>query len=434
MSRRTTFYAGKKPSSGKNILIALGCVALAAALFALAFFGVRAIKNRKQESDASKSAAYGEFEWKAGGFETASQVKCLDELYLVYKDSQTGLKGLTLLDGSSVSNAEYTEFKMCSDAWRSDRLLASKPDSSYLLVVSPVLLGVTQKQYHGATQPTSTPMWNTSVNALSWYDSVGFAGEVLSQELKLTAGLYPVASIAADGGKWGYINENLVLSVALAYDNALDFSEGFAAVKKGGKWGYINAKGETVIPFEYDSLSTLDNSARDVVFSVKNGMVPVMKNGKMGVIDISGKTVVDFEYSIIFQGKDGKYIAQKDEKWGVITLSEGAMPVQSTTVQVTEGEPALAAGTYAVTTSGSVLNMRSSATVESDILYKIPNGTVVTVTKSVSGWAYITYKNSKGWVSAEYLISTQMTTAAATTTAASTASATTSAPVTTAVQ
>lgn len=417
MSKRNTFYAGKKPAAGKNALIAIGCVLLAAALFALAFFGVRAIRNRKQEADASRAATYGEFSWKEGGFENAAEVKCFNELYLVFKDSQSTLRGLTLLDGTGVSNAEFSNFKICSDAWRSKRLLAAKPDSPYLLVVSPVSLGVTQKQYHGAVEPSSTPVWNTSVNALSWYDSVGFAGEVSAKELSLVPGLYPVQSLAEQGGKWGYINENLVISVALGYENALDFSEELAAVKKDGKWGYINASGEAVIPFEYDSLSALDNDGRDIAFSLRNGMVPVMKGGKMGIINSAGKTVVDFDYSVIFPGSNGVYVAQKDGKWGKITMNEGAMPVQSTTIAATEGEPALAAGTYAVTTSGSVLNMRASATVDSTVLYKIPNGTVVTVTKSVSGWAYISYKNSKGWVSSEYLTSTQMTTAAATSSA-----------------
>ncbi len=38
------------------------------------------------------------------------------------------------------------------------------------------------------------------------------------------------------------------------WDNANDFSEGLAGVKKDGKWGFINTDGELVIPCIYDSV------------------------------------------------------------------------------------------------------------------------------------------------------------------------------------
>ena len=126
MNKRNTFYAGKKPAAGKNILMIIGCVALAAALFVAAFFGVRAIKNHSSQANESRAAGYGKFSWKEGGFENAGEVKCFNELYLVYQDSASTMRGLKLLDGKDISAAEYTQFKMCSDAWRSDRLLAAK--------------------------------------------------------------------------------------------------------------------------------------------------------------------------------------------------------------------------------------------------------------------------------------------------------------------
>ena len=36
------------------------------------------------------------------------------------------------------------------------------------------------------------------------------------------------------------------------YENAKDFSEGFAAVKKDGRWGYINADGEQTVDFRFE--------------------------------------------------------------------------------------------------------------------------------------------------------------------------------------
>ncbi|MDY5895216.1 MAG: polysaccharide deacetylase family protein [Oscillospiraceae bacterium] len=64
----------------------------------------------------------------------------------------------------------------------------------------------------------------------------------------------------------------------------------------------------------------------------------------------------------------------------------------------------IAAGKYTVSTSGSVLNMRVSPDADSQVLEKIPNGTIVEVTKSVLGWAYVTYNSAQGWVSSAYLV------------------------------
>ena len=57
-----------------------------------------------------------------------------------------------------------------------------------------------------------------------------------------------------------------------------------------------------------------------------------------------------------------------------------------------------------MSTSGSVLNMRVSPDADSQVLEKIPNGTIVEVTKSVLGWAYVTYNSAQGWVSSAYLV------------------------------
>lgn len=64
----------------------------------------------------------------------------------------------------------------------------------------------------------------------------------------------------------------------------------------------------------------------------------------------------------------------------------------------------IAAGKYTVSTSGSVLNMRVSPDADSQVIEKIPNGTIVEVTKSVLGWAYVTYNSAQGWVSSAYLV------------------------------
>lgn len=59
-----------------------------------------------------------------------------------------------------------------------------------------------------------------------------------------------VPALAAPNGDRGVITCTEV--VAPQYEDAGQFSEGLAAVKKGGKWGYIDEEGNVVIPFQYD--------------------------------------------------------------------------------------------------------------------------------------------------------------------------------------
>ena len=94
--------------------------------------------------------------------------------------------------------------------------------------------------------------------------------------------------------------------------------------------------------------------------------------------------------------------------WGILTIDEKLLAAQTTAPSTAatniSSEPALAKGTYMIKTSGSVLNMRSAADPNSSVVAKIPNGTVLTVTKSVTGWAYAKYNSFSGWVSADFLV------------------------------
>ena len=52
---------------------------------------------------------------------------------------------------------------------------------------------------------------------------------------------------------WGYANQDKIMVISPAYDEANPFYAGYAAVKKGPAYGYINTGGRLVIPFKYFS-------------------------------------------------------------------------------------------------------------------------------------------------------------------------------------
>ena len=131
-----------------------------------------------------------------------------------------------------------------------------------------------------------------------------------------------------------------------------------------------------------------------------------MKKGdKFGIINAKGETVVEFKFDAILQGKNGKYVACKDGNWGVITLSKDADNGAATTAPEVQTSPEspVSLGSYIVRTSGSSLRIRRDTNTDSIIVAQIPNGTVIEVTKAVSGWAYVKYGVYEGWVNSAYI-------------------------------
>lgn len=60
-------------------------------------------------------------------------------------------------------------------------------------------------------------------------------------------------------GLYGYVDYDENVVIPFQYEDAGDFSEGFASVKKDGKWGYVNKDGELAIPFSFASAEPFSN-------------------------------------------------------------------------------------------------------------------------------------------------------------------------------
>lgn len=87
------------------------------------------------------------------------------------------------------------------------------------------------------------------------------------------------------GFLYGYLNFDGKVQIPMIYDNAEDFSEGFALVECGGKWGYINEKGEKITEFKF-----IDGTP------FKNGEALVREGAKKYYIDTTGKKKVFKSY------------------------------------------------------------------------------------------------------------------------------------------
>lgn len=109
-------------------------------------------------------------------------------------------------------------------------------------------------------------------------------------------------------GKWGYKNQKGAVVIQPAFDEAFQFSDGFACVEKQDKLGFIDKEGNVVIDFIYDCAN-----------SFSDGLACVTKDDKTGYIDQEGKYVFEPIYEKGTPFKDGKAMIKQDGKWGVLS-------------------------------------------------------------------------------------------------------------------
>lgn len=108
-------------------------------------------------------------------------------------------------------------------------------------------------------------------------------------------------------GKWGYINKSGNVAVAAQFDEAGDFAEGLAAVKKGALWGYIDPQGKLVIAPQFDEADAFSE-----------GLAAVNKGGRWGYIDKMGRPAIGCQFDDAFSFSGGLAEVWLGEKMGYI--------------------------------------------------------------------------------------------------------------------
>lgn len=108
--------------------------------------------------------------------------------------------------------------------------------------------------------------------------------------------------------KCGYIDTNGEYIVTPQYSDALDFSEGLAAVSTDDKWGFINKKGEMVIPPKYSAVSS---------FSDGYAKVQEVSGGLYGFINKSGDLMIENKYNNASDFCNG-YCSVKTDKYAIL--------------------------------------------------------------------------------------------------------------------
>lgn len=105
------------------------------------------------------------------------------------------------------------------------------------------------------------------------------------------------AAVLLDG-KWGFINRDGILEIKNKYDEVKYFSEGLAAVRLDSLWGYINNTGNVVIDLQFNSASNFSEG----LAAVREG------EDKWGYINNTGELVVPYQrYGYIYWDSPGEF-------------------------------------------------------------------------------------------------------------------------------
>ena len=118
------------------------------------------------------------------------------------------------------------------------------------------------------------------------------------------------------GDKYGFMDSSCHLVVPAQYDQAMEFSEGLAAVKIGEKWGYINEGGSLVIPPKF---------AGAWFFSAGLASVKLDEQSPLwGFIDRKGGVVIQPQFGMPLQFSEG-LVEGYGEKNKVLNIPLGYM-------------------------------------------------------------------------------------------------------------
>lgn len=111
------------------------------------------------------------------------------------------------------------------------------------------------------------------------------------------------------GGKWGFMDNNLRIVIKPQYDTVNEFSEGRTVVSKDGMHGLIDKDGKVIIELIYDEMS-YDGSHLCYVECM----------GACGVLDRLGRTVVELVWHWTSEFENGFLLVERNQLYGYVNL------------------------------------------------------------------------------------------------------------------
>lgn len=122
--------------------------------------------------------------------------------------------------------------------------------------------------------------------------------------------------LVTSGDKYGFMDSSCHLVIPTQYDQAMDFSEGLAAVKIGDKWGYIDQSGSLVIPPKFAGAWFFSDGLATVKLDEQSPL--------WGFIDRMGNLVIQAQFGMPLQFSEG-LVAGYWEKNKILNVPLGYM-------------------------------------------------------------------------------------------------------------
>ena len=147
---------------------------------------------------------------------------------------------------------------------------------------------------------------------------------------------------------YGALTRPARVAIEFQYDDARDFHEGLAAVKKGGNWGYIDIHGTVIISLTHKVLEPgdfseglaflgdhyIDIDGNPAFISEENpaikffsrgrefvsGLAAVQIGNMWGFIDLTGNFAIAPLYQDVQNFSEGLAAVKLDNKWGYIDM------------------------------------------------------------------------------------------------------------------
>ena len=128
---------------------------------------------------------------------------------------------------------------------------------------------------------------------------------------------------AMKNGKWGFVDTENRVVLDFSYDEACNFNNGKAYVKKGAVYMHIGKKGE-VIDRKKDARPFCEEDATEAMVPYdmfEDGLLVIKEvNGKFGVLEKeTNKVIIPFNYDKIGRYMDGVIQVRLGDKWGAYT-------------------------------------------------------------------------------------------------------------------
>lgn len=153
-----------------------------------------------------------------------------------------------------------------------------------------------------------------------------------------------IPRLAKRNGKYGFLDADFKEMSAFEFEDARQFSEGYAAVKKNGKYGFVNAKLEVVIPFRYDDAQSFVGDEAVITLNGAQGKIntndsitlkpqfdevlwdnstitPFRLGSKWGILDKCGNIVLSPIYEEIGEYSWQYISVKRDGKYGLVDMN-----------------------------------------------------------------------------------------------------------------